>query len=76
MEVLLVTPAVRNLVREQKVEQIQMTIQTGGKFGMQTMNASLALLYKAGKITYQEALDKSSDPGDLKRNIQQGVVVR
>jgi twitching motility protein PilT len=71
VEVLLVTPAIRNLVREQKIEQIQMMIQTGGKFGMQTMNASLADLYRRQKITYQEALNVSTDPEDLKRNIQQ-----
>jgi twitching motility protein PilT len=69
-EIMMVTPAVRNLVREQKVEQILMTIQTGGKFGMQTMNQSMAALYKKGRITYQEAVQRSSDPEDLKRLIQ------
>ncbi|MEK9144648.1 MAG: PilT/PilU family type 4a pilus ATPase, partial [Elusimicrobiota bacterium] len=69
-EVLMVTPAVRNLVREQKVEQILMTIQTGGKFGMQTMNQSLSELYKKQRISYQEALLRSTDPEDLKRLIQ------
>ena len=71
-EVLMVTPAVRNLVREQKVEQILMTIQTGGKFGMQTMNQSLSELYKKQRISYQEALLRSTDPEDLKRLIQRG----
>jgi twitching motility protein PilT len=69
-EVLMVTPAVRNLVREQKVEQILMTIQTGGKFGMQTMNQSLSELYKKQRISYQEALLRSTDAEDLKRLIQ------
>ncbi len=69
-EVLMVTAAVRNLIREQKAEQIQLTIQTGGKFGMQTMNQSLAVLYKKGRISYQEALLRSTDPEDLKRLIQ------
>ena len=66
-EVLIVTSAIRNLIREQKIEQIQLTIQTGGKFGMQTMNQSLAELYRAQKITYQEAVLRSTDPEDLKR---------
>lgn len=66
-EVLTVTPAVRNLVREQKVEQILMTIQTGGKFGMQTMNAALAELCRKGRITRQEAVLRCTDPEDLKR---------
>ncbi|HAH05498.1 MAG TPA: type IV pili twitching motility protein PilT [Elusimicrobia bacterium] len=72
-EVLMVTAAIRNLVREQKVEQILMTIQTGGKFGMQTLNQSLADLYRKQRISYQEALLRSSDPEDLKRLIQRGV---
>lgn len=75
VEVLIITPAVRNLVREQKVEQIQMTIQTGGKFGMQTMNQSLEQLYRKGLITYQEALTRSLDPEDLKKLLQRGVGV-
>jgi len=41
-EILMVTSAIRNLIREQKIEQMQLAIQTGGKFGMQTMNQSLA----------------------------------
>ncbi|MFA5140846.1 MAG: type IV pilus twitching motility protein PilT [Elusimicrobiota bacterium] len=72
-EVLMVTSAIRNLVREQKVEQILMTIQTGGKFGMQTMNQSLCVLYKKQKISYQEALLRSTDPEDLKRLIQRSM---
>jgi twitching motility protein PilT len=73
-EVLIVTSAARNLVREQKIEQIQLTIQTGGKYGMQTMNQSLAELYRKGRITYQEAILRSLDVEDLKRLLQRGVV--
>ncbi|OGR59536.1 MAG: type IV pili twitching motility protein PilT [Elusimicrobia bacterium GWA2_69_24] len=72
-EVLIVTAAIRNLVREQKIEQILMTIQTGGKFGMQTMNQSLAMLYKKGRVTYQAVMERSVDPEDLKRLIQRGM---
>lgn len=72
-EVLMVTSAIRNMVREQKVEQIQLAIQTGGKFGMQTMNQSIADLYKAGRITFQEALTRSLDPEDLRRLIQRSA---
>lgn len=72
-EVLIVTSAIRNLIREQKVEQIQMAIQTGGKFGMQTMNQSLAELYRKQRITYQEAVLRSTDPEDLKRLMQRGL---
>ena len=72
-EILIVTSAIRNLIREQKVEQIQLTIQTGGKFGMQTMNQSLADLYKKNRTTFQEALARSLDPEDLRRLLQRAM---
>ena len=73
-EVLVVTPAIRNLIREQKVEQIQLVIQTGSKFGMQTMNQSLFELYHKRAITYQDAVDHSMDTEDLKRLMQKAAV--
>jgi twitching motility protein PilT len=73
-EVLIVTPAVRNLIRERKIEQINTVIQTGGKFGMVTMNQSLVELYKKQKITYQEAINRSPDPEDLKKLLQKSVL--
>ncbi len=69
-EVLVVTSAIRNLIREQKVEQIQLAIQTGGKFGMQTMNQSLSELYRKKLISFQEAMEHSLDPEDLRRLMQ------
>ncbi len=69
-ETLIVNSAIRNLIREQKVEQIQVAIQTGGKIGMQTMNQSLADLYFKQKITFQEAMSHSMDPEDLRRLMQ------
>ena len=75
-ETLLVTSAIRNLIREQKVEQIQLAIQTGGKSGMQTMNQSLADLYFKKKITFQEALSHSMDPEDLRRLMQRQMPVQ
>jgi twitching motility protein PilT len=72
-EVLIVTSAVRNLVREQKVEQIITTMQTGGKYGMITMNQSLSDLYLKQKISYQEAITRSPDPEDLKKYLQRGL---
>ncbi len=69
-ETLLVNSAIRNLIREQKVEQVQVAIQTGGKAGMQTMNQSLAELYFAQKITFQEAMSHSLDAEDLRRLMQ------
>jgi len=69
-EILTVTSAIRNLVREQKVEQVQLAIQTGGKFGMQTMNQSLAELYKQQRATFQEVMGHSLDAEDLRRLLQ------
>ncbi len=69
-EVMIVTAAIRNLVREQKIEQIQLALQTGGKYGMQTMNASLYSLYIRRQITYAQAIASTLDLDDLKRLIQ------
>jgi twitching motility protein PilT len=65
--VLIVTPAVRNLIREGKVHQIYSAMQAGGRFGMQTMDQSLALLVNAGAITMETALERCANDDDLKR---------
>ncbi len=72
-EVLMVTSAIRNLIREQKVEQIQLAIQTGGKVGMQTMNQSLADLYRKQRVTFQEVAAHSLDSEDLRRLLQRSM---
>ncbi|MDE2238273.1 MAG: type IV pili twitching motility protein PilT, partial [Elusimicrobia bacterium] len=69
-EILMATSAIRNLIREQKIEQVQLAIQTGGKFGMQTMNQSLADLYRRQRATLQEVMAHSLDPEDLRRLLQ------
>jgi twitching motility protein PilT len=66
-EVLVATAAVRNLIREGKVHQIYSVMQAGGRFGMRTMDASLAELVQAGKITHELAMDRSHDPEELTR---------
>ena len=66
-EVLVATPAIRNLIREGKVHQIYSAMQAGGKFGMQTMDQSLATLVKAKKISLDVALDRAASPDDLRR---------
>ncbi|MCI0652663.1 MAG: PilT/PilU family type 4a pilus ATPase, partial [Planctomycetes bacterium] len=70
VEVLIATPAVRSLVRDNKAHQILSIMQTSGKLGMRTMNQALHELYKVRQITYEEALSRSSDPEDLKRIFQ------
>jgi twitching motility protein PilT len=66
-EVLVATAAVRNLIREGKVHQIYSVMQAGGRFGMRTMDASLAELVQAGRITNELAMDRSHDPEELTR---------
>ncbi|MBW3668168.1 MAG: PilT/PilU family type 4a pilus ATPase [Actinobacteria bacterium] len=71
-EVLVATPAVRNLIREGKTHQIYSAMQAGGKFGMQTMDMSLANLVKAGKISLETALERCANEQDLRRLIGGG----
>jgi twitching motility protein PilT len=71
-EILICTPAVRNLIREGKVHQIYSIMQAGGRFGMQTMDQSLTNLVKAGKITQQLAYERCHDPEELNRLIGGG----
>jgi twitching motility protein PilT len=66
-EVLVPTPAVRNLIREGKTHQIYSAVQTGGSSGMQTMDASLAELARSNKITRKLAEARSSNPEELRR---------
>src|ERR1700726_4185338 len=66
-EILMPTPAVRNLIREQKSHQIYSVLQTGGSYGMQTMDASLAELVRGGKVTRQLAEANAHSPEELRR---------
>jgi twitching motility protein PilT len=66
-EVMVPTPAIRNLIREGKTHQIYSALQTSGSVGMQTMDAHLAQLVRAGKVTRSLADQRSSVPEELKR---------
>lgn len=66
-EVLIVTPAIRSLIRESKVHQICSSIQTGHKEGMRTMNQALCELYEKGHISYEDAFSRTTDSEDLAR---------
>ena len=71
VEILVPNPAIRNLIREDKVHQIYSQMQTGqSKSGMQTMNQSLVELYTKGLISYEEALGRSMIPEELLTMIQ------
>jgi len=67
VEIMTATPAIRNLIREGKTHQIYSALQAGGKYGMITMDASLAGLVKQGKITYDAALEKCHQVEDFNR---------
>ena len=67
VEILVPTPAVRNLIREGKTHQIYSALQTGGAFGMQTMDSSLAQLVREHKITREMAESRSGAPEELRR---------
>src|SRR5690349_7287859 len=66
-EVLVPTPAIRNLIREGKTHQIYAAVQTSGAVGMQTMDADLARLVRNGRITRSLAEQRASVPEELKR---------
>lgn len=69
-EIMLVTPAISNLIREAKAAQIYSTIQMNSGMGMQTLEMALSKLYKEGLITMEDALQRSSRPDELKRLMQ------
>jgi twitching motility protein PilT len=73
LEVLVPNSAIRNLIREDKVHQIYSMMQTGqDKYGMQTFNQALASLYQKRQITLETAIQRSSNPDELKELIDRG----
>jgi twitching motility protein PilT len=70
-EILVVTPAIRALIRDDKVHQIYSLMQSGKKFGMQTLNDSLYQLYMAREVSDEECLRVSGDPNEFLRMIGQ-----
>jgi twitching motility protein PilT len=75
-EVLVPTPAIRNLIREGKTHQIYSALQTSGSVGMQTMDAHLAQLVRMGKISSSMAEQRAAIPEELKRLLGGAAVAR
>jgi twitching motility protein PilT len=74
MEVLVPNTAIRNLIREDKIHQVYSSMQSGqDRFGMQTLNQSLATLYFQKQITLEMALQRSSMPDELQEMITRGA---
>ncbi len=68
-EFLVVTPAIANLIRDNKSFRIDSSIQTGKRFGMQLLDDHLWSLYSRGMISAEEMIDKSKNPGDLRDKV-------
>lgn len=66
-EILIATPAVRNIIREGKTHQLEAVIQTGAEYGMQSMDKTLASLIHGGVISYEEARNVAVDIDELDR---------
>jgi twitching motility protein PilT len=71
-EVLVVTPAIRALIRDDKVHQIYSLMQSGKKFGMQTLNDALYQLYVNRLVSADECVRSSSDANEFLRMIGKG----
>ena len=72
LEIMIATPAIRNLIREAKSHQITSIIQTSSSVGMQTMDQHLKDLYSRGVISYDDAVTRAMNPEDLKNMIAAG----
>jgi len=70
MEVMTASPAIRNLIRENKAHQITSMIQTSANLGMQTMDQSLRDLYVRGLITFELAMERAMNPAELEKMIR------
>jgi twitching motility protein PilT len=73
-EIMIATPSIRALIRDNKTFRITSDIQTGGKWGMQSLNSHLISLWRAGTISYEEMVTKATDAEELLQQIrgQQG----
>jgi len=67
MEVMVASPAIRNLVRESKAHQITSVIQTSAQLGMQTMDQCLRDYYQRGLVTYEDAMSRAMNVDELKK---------
>ena len=77
LEIMVPNAAIRNLIREDKIHQIYSQMQVGQeKFGMQTMNQSLATAYQRRLIALEDAMGRSSDPDELRQMIGKGPVAQ
>jgi twitching motility protein PilT len=72
-EIMIVNSAIRALIRDNKAHQIQSILQTGGAAGMKTMNQALFDLYRSGAISYDSAIEHTSDVGEFQRLMERAA---
>jgi len=70
MEIMVATPAIRNLIREEKIHQMYSALQAGARYGMQTMNQSLVDLVRRRLITREDAVNRSTLPDEFMQLLQ------
>lgn len=68
-EIMIMTPAIANLIRERKTNRILSNIQTGGKLGMITMDQFLYNLYSRGIITPEDCIERAHEPDEMRKKI-------
>ena len=73
-EIMTSTDAIRSRIRDNKTNMIKSDLQTGAKFGMMTLDASLTNLYKQGLISYEELITKSQDPDSVVAKLKEEMV--
>ncbi len=71
VEIMIATPAIRNLIREAKTHQIESALQTGGQYGMQTMDMALADLYRRRLVSYEDAIARAIHADELRKLIHE-----
>jgi len=74
VEIMICTPAIRSLIREGKIHQINSFIQSGSRYGMQTMDKHLQYLFEEGVISNSEAIDYAVDRETMEKNVNHRVV--
>lgn len=70
-EIMITTPSIRALIRDNKTYRITSDIQTGAKYGMITLDAHLMALYQAGQIYYEDLITKSQDPDSIVQKLEE-----
>ncbi|MCK5851012.1 MAG: type IV pilus twitching motility protein PilT [Kiritimatiellae bacterium] len=72
-EIMISTPSIKSLIRDNKTYRITSDIQTGAKYGMITLDAHLMALYQAGQIKYEDLITKAQDADSIVQKLQEGI---